>query len=69
MPMSYSQQGRIQGAIGDIALLKLTLVTSFTMILYNSENSFRDIRPFCRPLFCYKSVVICEVGYPSSLLQ
>jgi len=28
--------------------LKPTKVTLFTMILYNSENSIRDIRPFCR---------------------
>jgi len=27
------------------------------MILYNSENNIRDIRPFCRPLFCHSSVV------------
>jgi len=35
------------------------------MIFYNSENSIRDIRPFCRPLFCHSSVV----KYTSSLLQ
>jgi len=27
------------------------------MILYNSENGIRDIRPFCRPLFCHSNVV------------
>jgi len=27
------------------------------MILYNSENSIHDIRPFCRLLCCYISVV------------
>ena len=37
----------------------------FTMILYNSENSIRDIRQFCRPLFRHSRVV----KYNSSLLQ
>jgi len=41
---------------------KLTL---FTMIVYNSENSIRNTRPFCHPLFCHSSVVKCA----SSLLQ
>ena len=36
----------------------------FTVILNNSENIIRDIRPFCRPLFCHCSVV----KYTSSLL-
>jgi len=27
------------------------------MILYNSENSIRDIRQFCRPMFCHNNVV------------
>ena len=27
------------------------------MILYNSEKSIRDIRPFCNPLLCRNSVV------------
>jgi len=53
------------GAIGAIAPLKPKKATSFTMILYNSENSIRDIRPFCRPFFCHSSVVM----YISSLLQ
>ena len=35
------------------------------MILYNSENSIRDIGPFCRPLF-YQSGVL---KYTSSLLH
>jgi len=35
------------------------------MILYNSENSIRDIGPFCRPLFCHSSVV----KHTSSVLQ
>jgi len=50
---------------GAIAPLKSTKRSYFTMILYNSENSIRDIRPFCRPLFCHSSVV----KYTSSLLQ
>jgi len=35
------------------------------MILYNSENNIRDIRPFCCALFCHSSVV----EYASTLLQ
>jgi len=35
------------------------------MILYKSENNIRDIKPFCRPLFCHSS----GVEYTSSLLQ
>jgi len=35
------------------------------MIFYYSENSIRDIRPFCRPQFCYRSIV----KDTSSLLQ
>ena len=35
------------------------------MILNNSENSIRDIRPFCRYLFNHSFVV----WYSSSLLQ
>jgi len=35
------------------------------MILNNLENSIRDIRPFCRYLFCQSSVV----KYTTSLLQ
>jgi len=45
------------GSRGAIAPLKPTKVTLFTMILFNSENSTRDTRPFCRPLFCHSSVV------------
>jgi len=54
------QQGRIQrGAIA-------AYVYNFlTMILHNSENSIRDLTPFCRPLCCYSNVV----EYTSSLLQ
>jgi len=36
---------------------KPTKVTLFIMILYNLENSIRDTRSFCRPLFCHSSVV------------
>jgi len=31
--------------------------TLFTMIFHNAEISVRDVRPFCRPLFYYSSVV------------
>jgi len=51
-------QGRIQGrAIGAIAPLKPQKVTLFTMILHNSENNIRVVRPFFRPLFCHSSFV------------
>ena len=39
--------------------------TLFTIILYNSENNIRDIRPFCHQLFGHSIVV----KYASSLLQ
>jgi len=55
---SCSTQGRIQGgAIGVISPPKTFESNFFTMILYNSENSIRDIRLFCRSLFCHTSVV------------
>ena len=57
--------GGSRGTIGAIAPLKFTKVTLFTMILYNWEDSIRDMRPFCRPLFCHSSVVM----HTSSLLQ
>jgi len=51
-------QGRIQGgAIGVIVPLKLEKVTLITMVLYNSENNIRNVRPFCCPLFCPSSFV------------
>jgi len=50
---------------GAISPLKPTKVTLFIMILYNSENSICDLRPFCRPFFCHSSLV----KYTSSLLQ
>ena len=60
-------QGWIQGGEwGDRPPpLKPTKVTLFTTILDNSENSIRDRRSFCRPLFCHSS----GVKYPSFLLR
>jgi len=46
-----------RGAIVVIASLKLTKVTLFTRLFYNSKNSIHDIRPFCHPLFCQCSIV------------
>jgi len=37
------------------------------MILDNTENNFRDIWPFCRPLFCHSGFV--KKAYTSFLLQ
>ena len=45
-PIINSGQGRIQGAITP---LKPTRVNIFAMILYNWQNSIRDLRPFCCP--------------------
>jgi len=50
---------------GAIAPLKPKKVTSFTMILYNSENNIRDIWPFRCALFYHSSIV----KYASTLLQ
>jgi len=61
----HARRGGSRGTIGAIAPLKFTKVTLFTMILYNWEDSIRDMRPFCRPLFCHSSVVM----HTSSLLQ
>ena len=56
--LQQSKQGRIQGErLGWSPPLKPTKVTLLAMILYYSENSIRDTRPFCRPLFCHSSVV------------
>jgi len=63
--LSIKTRGGSRGATGAIAPLKPTKVTLFTMILYNSENSICNIRPFCRLLFCHSNVV----KYTSSLLQ
>jgi len=40
-----------------IAPIKPAKATLFTMILYNSQNSIRDVRSFGLPLFCQSSVV------------
>jgi len=53
------------GAIEGIALPKTYESTLFTLIEYNSENSIRNTRLFCHPLFCHRSVV----KYTSSLLK
>jgi len=45
------------GAIERIPLPKTCELTLFTMIAYNSENSIRNTRLFCHPLFCHRSVV------------
>jgi len=50
---------------GAIAPPKTYQSNFFTIILYNSESNIRDIWPFRRPLFCYRSVV----KYTSPLLQ
>ena len=52
-------------AIGRSPPPKPTKVTLFAIILYNLENSIRDIKPICRPIFCHSSAV----KYASSLLQ
>jgi len=52
---------------GAIAPPKTYELTSFTMILYDSENSIRNTRPFCHPLFCHRSVV--KYRPTSSLLK
>jgi len=59
-------RGGSRGQLKVIApLLKPTKDTLFAMILYNSENSIRDVRTFCCPLFRHSSVV----KYTLSLLQ
>ena len=59
------KSGRIQGGNrGDRPPTTYGSITLFTMIFYNSNNNIRDIRLFCRPLFCHSSV--CEV-YPIPL--
>ena len=52
-------QERIQGGgdWGNRSPKKTAKVTSFTMILYTLENSFRDVRSFCRLLFGHSSIV------------
>jgi len=53
------------GRIEAIAPPKTYELTLFTMIVYNSENSIRNTRPFCHPLVCRRSVV----KHTSSLLK
>jgi len=50
-----------RGEIGAITPLKPTKITLLTIILYHSENSIRDIRPFCRRPFavhCFVTAVL-----------
>jgi len=54
-----------EGAIEAIAPPKAYELTLFTIIVYNSENSIRNTRPFCLPLFCHRSIV----KYTSCLLK
>ena len=65
--LCHISQGQIwEGRLGwSPSFLNLAKVTFFTMILYNSENSIRNIRSLCRPLFCHSSVV----KYTAFLLQ
>ena len=50
------RQGWIQrGQLGQLPHAKTTIVTLFTTILYNSENSICDRSPFFRPRFCHSS--------------
>ena len=52
------RQGRIQGGrLGRSFPVKPTKAILFTIILYNSQNYIRDVRPLCRPLFCHSNVV------------
>jgi len=39
------------------------------MIFYNSENSIRNIRPVCRPLFCHSSGVQYTSSYSSEVVM
>jgi len=55
------------GAIEAIATPKTYELTLFTMIVYNSENSIANTKPFCHPLFCHRNVV--KWAYTSSLLK
>jgi len=50
-------------AIWSIAPLKPTKVTLFNMFFLLFGNSIRDVKPFCRPLFCHSRAV----KYTSSL--
>ena len=62
-------QGRIQGG-GRSPHLKPTKVTLFTITLYDSENSIRDIRPFS--IHCFVTTVlwsILHLSYSSELIM
>jgi len=48
---AHSQGRVLEGGIGSIAPVKPTKVTLFTIILYDSKNSFCDLKPFCRLWF------------------
>jgi len=52
-----SPSGADPGGDWAIASLKPTKVTLFTLILYNFQKNIRDIRPFCRLLFCHSTAV------------
>ena len=43
---------------GGSPALKTMKVTIFTMIVYNSENSIRDIRLFCRKYCSFATAVL-----------
>jgi len=51
-----TELGRIQGRRLGSSPLNPTKVTLFTMILHNSENSNRDIRPFS--IHCFVKAVL-----------
>jgi len=53
------------GQLGRSPPLKPKKTSLFTMILYNSQNIIRVLRPFCPSLFCHSNVV----KYTSSLSQ
>jgi len=61
----HTQTNQPATAIERSPPLKPTKVTLFTMILYYSENSIRDIRLFRRLLFCLS----CVIKYTPCLLQ
>jgi len=53
----YISPGRSGSRGGGNRPPKPAKVTLFTIILHNSENNIRDIRPFCRLRFCHNSVL------------
>ena len=66
------KQGRIQGSDwGDRTPphVKPKKVTFCTMLLYNSENSIRYLKPFCRPIFCHSSVLKYNLSWSSEHLM